>query len=139
MRAYAVARKSIACRLVLVGDGVEKDNLIRLAHDLGIAEDVIFTGFQANPHKFVARSSVFAFPSLFEAQGLVMVEAMAVGCPVWDSGSLRQCAGAGKSHSEALGRSSIEGTILADRQRTGGAVQCAGHGGEVLEYNTNCS
>ncbi|HTY63511.1 MAG TPA: glycosyltransferase [Acidobacteriota bacterium] len=82
LRACADVRKSIACRLVLVGDGVEKGNLIRLARDLGIAEDVLFTGFQANPHKFVARSSVFAFPSVFEAQGLVMVEAMAVGCPV---------------------------------------------------------
>jgi glycosyltransferase involved in cell wall biosynthesis len=82
LKAFAIARKNTPCRLVLIGDGVERDNLVRLAHDLGIAENVLFTGFQSNPHKFVARSSVFAFPSLFEAQGLVMVEAMAVGCPV---------------------------------------------------------
>jgi glycosyltransferase involved in cell wall biosynthesis len=75
-------RKQKCCRLVFIGDGIMRDALTRLAQDLGVAEDVLFTGFQSNPHKFVARSRVFAFPSLFEAQGLVLVEAMAVGCPV---------------------------------------------------------
>ena len=82
LKAFAVVRKQKRCRLVFVGDGIERDALTRLAQDLGVAEDVLFAGFQSNPHKFVARSSVFAFPSLFEAQGLVLVEAMAVGCPI---------------------------------------------------------
>ncbi len=82
LKAFAIVRKTLFCRLVLIGDGLERNSLTRLAQDLGVAADVLFTGFQSNPHKFVARSSVFAFPSLFEAQGLVMVEAMAVGCPV---------------------------------------------------------
>jgi glycosyltransferase involved in cell wall biosynthesis len=82
LRAFSIVRHDANSRLVLIGDGVEKGNLVRLARDLGIESHVLFTGFQANPHKYIARSAVFAFPSLFEAQGLVMLEAMAVGCPV---------------------------------------------------------
>ncbi len=82
LRAFAIVRKNASSRLVLVGDGPEKANLVRLARSLGIESHVLFTGFQSNPHKFIARSSVFAFPSLFEAQGLVLIESMAVGCPV---------------------------------------------------------
>jgi len=82
LRAFAIVRKNASSRLVLVGDGPEKANLVRLARSLGIESHVLFTGFQPNPHKFIARSSVFAFPSLFEAQGLVLIESMAVGCPV---------------------------------------------------------
>jgi glycosyltransferase involved in cell wall biosynthesis len=82
VKAFAILRKHKYCRLVLIGDGVNRPSLTRLSRELGIADDVLFTGFQTNPHKFVARSAVFAFPSMFEAQGLVMLEAMAVGCPV---------------------------------------------------------
>jgi glycosyltransferase involved in cell wall biosynthesis len=82
LKAFAIIRKSLSCRLVLIGDGLERDHLTSVARDLGVADDVLFTGFQSNPHKYVARSSVFAFSSLFEAQGLVMIEALAAGCPV---------------------------------------------------------
>jgi len=82
LRAFAIVRKNAFSRLVLIGDGPEKANLVRLARSLEIESHVLFTGFQSNPHKFIARSSVFAFPSVFEAQGLVLLESMAVGCPV---------------------------------------------------------
>jgi glycosyltransferase involved in cell wall biosynthesis len=82
LKAFAVLRKKTRCRLVFIGDGMDRPALARLSHELGIAEDVLFAGYQTNPHKFVARSTVFAFPSMFEAQGLVMLEALAVGCPV---------------------------------------------------------
>jgi glycosyltransferase involved in cell wall biosynthesis len=82
LKAFARVRTQKTCRLVLIGDGKERDALVHLADSLDISKDVLFLGVQKNPFKFVARSSVFAFPSLFEAQGLVLIEAMAVGCPV---------------------------------------------------------
>lgn len=82
LKAFALVRKQRSCRLALLGDGAEQNALVSLASDLDIANDVLFLGYQQNPFKYVARSSVFAFPSLFEAQGLVLIEAMAVGCPV---------------------------------------------------------
>ena len=82
LKAFAIARKQKRCRLALIGDGPEQSALNALAQTLDISKDVLFLGYQENPFKFVARSSVFAFPSLFEAQGLVLTEAMAVGCPI---------------------------------------------------------
>jgi glycosyltransferase involved in cell wall biosynthesis len=82
LKAFAIVRKQKSCRLAFVGDGPEQSALENMARNLGVASDVLFLGYQKNPFKFVARSSVFAFPSLFEAQGLVLIEAMAVGCPV---------------------------------------------------------
>ena len=82
LKAFALVRKEKPCRLALIGDGKLRDALAALAIELGVSKDVLFTGYQKNPFKFVARSVVFALPSLFEAQGLVLVEAMALGCPI---------------------------------------------------------
>ncbi len=82
LKAFALVVMEKSCRLVLVGDGVEKSALSRLAGDLGIADSVLFLGYQNNPFKYVARCSIFAFPSLFDAQPLVLLETMAVGCPI---------------------------------------------------------
>jgi glycosyltransferase involved in cell wall biosynthesis len=65
---------------VIVGDGSLKTYLIDLTKKLNIAEDVLFLGFQDNPFKYVARSSLFVFTSLYEGFGNVL--AMALGCPI---------------------------------------------------------
>ena len=82
VKAFALVRRERPCRLVLAGDGELKGALARLARDLGVEGDVLFLGFQKNPFKFIVRCTLFAFPSLFEGQGLALIEAMAVGCPV---------------------------------------------------------
>jgi glycosyltransferase involved in cell wall biosynthesis len=82
VKAFALVRRERPCRLVLLGNGEMKGSLAALVRDLEIAGDVLFLGFHENPFKFIARSTLFAFPSLFEAQGLALVEALAVGCPV---------------------------------------------------------
>jgi len=79
---FAVAKKEIPCRLVLIGDGGLKAALFDLAKKLCIEEDVLFLGFQDNPFKYVAHSSLFVFSSLYEGFGNAILEAMAVGCPV---------------------------------------------------------
>jgi glycosyltransferase involved in cell wall biosynthesis len=82
LKAFAEVKKVIPCRLVIVGDGSLKTYLIDLTKKLNIAEDVLFLGFQDNPFKYVARSSLFVFTSLYEGFGNVLLEAMALGCPI---------------------------------------------------------
>lgn len=82
VRAFALVRKERPCRLVLIGDGKHRDAIAGLADELGVSKDVLFTGYQKNPFKFISRSAVFAFPSIYEALALALVEAMAVGCPI---------------------------------------------------------
>ena len=71
-------------KLMIVGEGPYKENLIQLSRELGLQQEVIFTGLQ--PHArvidFYLDSDLFVFPSLTETQGLVILEAMAGNLPV---------------------------------------------------------
>jgi glycosyltransferase involved in cell wall biosynthesis len=82
LRAFADARLRQPMRLILLGDGVERSRLEQLASDLGIADDVKFTGFVANPLPYLARASLFVLPSAWEGMSNALLEAMAIGCPV---------------------------------------------------------
>ncbi|MFN4320353.1 MAG: glycosyltransferase [Aquificaceae bacterium] len=84
-------------KLIMLGDGELKGYLVELSSKLGLktfvwdrdtfseAFDVYFLGFQKNPFKFISRSSLFVFPSLWEGFGNVLIEAMACGVPVVSS------------------------------------------------------
>ena len=71
-------------RLLLVGQGPHERDLQRLARELGIGEQVIFTGSIPHdeiPH-YAAAADMFVFASMTDTQGLVLIEAMAAGTPV---------------------------------------------------------
>jgi len=57
-------------------------DLPRLAHRLGVADDVIFTGFRRDVPDLMHTMDVFVHPALDEGFGLVVCEAMNVGTPV---------------------------------------------------------
>ena len=71
-------------RLVIIGDGEQKDELSKLAGELGIAERVEFTGkipFDEVP-LYLKAADLFCFASTTETQGLVTMEALAAELPV---------------------------------------------------------
>lgn len=82
LKAFHQARNSIPARLVVIGEGKERQQLTSLAETLGIEDDVTFLGFQSNPYKFMAKADVFVLSSLYEGLSIVLVEAMACGAPV---------------------------------------------------------
>jgi glycosyltransferase involved in cell wall biosynthesis len=82
LRAFQQLRNDLDASLLLIGDGQSRSGLEALAMELGVKEAVIFAGEMRNPFPYLARSSVFALPSISEAFGNVIVEAMACGCPV---------------------------------------------------------
>ncbi len=71
-------------RLVLVGDGPEKEALKKQCRDLGIEDKVIFTGKLTGDETALAYNSahIFVFASVTETQGLVVGEAKTAGLPV---------------------------------------------------------
>lgn len=84
LRAFTHVRSADAtARLVLIGDGPERERLEALSHELGIAQSVIFKGWLEPHHvrEHLNRASVFAFPSRHEGLGLALLEAMAAGVP----------------------------------------------------------
>ncbi len=66
-------------KLYIFGQGILEEKLKKLASDLDIANNIEFMGFVEAPHAYIAQSKVFAFPSLYEGLGNVLLEAMACG------------------------------------------------------------
>jgi len=71
-------------RLLIIGEGPERDRLQRLAHGLGLAGEVLFEGAvpEEEMRRFYAAADVFAFAAPDEPWGLAVLEAMASGLPV---------------------------------------------------------
>jgi glycosyltransferase involved in cell wall biosynthesis len=79
-----VLKKRSQTRLVLVGDGNERKSLQKLTTELGIEQQVQFTGNISHSEVIahLKAADLFCFASVTETQGLVTMEAMAAGLPV---------------------------------------------------------
>ncbi len=82
LRAFARARKERSMRLVILGEGSARTAIEALGRELGIASDMSLPGWVRNPVAYMAHSAVFALSSAWEGFGNVIVQALAVGCPV---------------------------------------------------------
>jgi glycosyltransferase involved in cell wall biosynthesis len=85
IEAFAVfSSRAPEARLVIIGDGPERDRLARLIHDRGLTPSVELTGALSHRETVarIARCHVFVLPSVREALGTVYFEAMSVGVPV---------------------------------------------------------
>lgn len=80
--AFSQVRQQTRCRLMILGDGSERDDLTALVDSLGLSEDVALPGFAPNPHAYTAKASLFVLSSRFESLANVVIEAMALGTPV---------------------------------------------------------
>ncbi|MBE1531767.1 glycosyltransferase [Actinomadura algeriensis] len=79
----ALARPALdAARLLVVGDGPQRDGLARLAAARGVEGRVILAGATADVAGALAAMDVFAAPSVQETFGLGVLEALAAGLPV---------------------------------------------------------
>jgi len=81
LRAFARMDRAEA-RLMFVGDSSGRDALLSLAQELGVADRVIFAGFQRDPTPFYKTADLFVLSSDYEGFGNVIVEALASGTPV---------------------------------------------------------
>jgi 1,2-diacylglycerol 3-alpha-glucosyltransferase len=80
----AFARQQPSARLIVAGDGPYRGELEARARELQVDGIVTFVGAleQRELGQYYRHADVFAFTSLTETQGLVIVEAMAHGLPV---------------------------------------------------------
>ncbi|MCY1043754.1 glycosyltransferase [Corallococcus sp. bb12-1] len=68
--------------LLILGVGSLEAELKALVKELGVESSVFMPGFADNPHALMARATAFALSSRFEGLPMVLLEALALGCPI---------------------------------------------------------
>lgn len=74
--------QGIAHKLVIVGDGPDRDFLKRLTAALGIEESVILAGYQENPYPYMKAAKFVVSSSHTEGLPVIAMEALCLGVPV---------------------------------------------------------
>jgi glycosyltransferase involved in cell wall biosynthesis len=82
IRAFAQVAQRTNARLVILGEGEERQSLEALVQQLGIADAAWLPGFVGNPFPAMAKSKVFVLSSAFEGLPGVLIQALACGTAV---------------------------------------------------------
>lgn len=82
VKVFDKVRKEIPAKLLLIGDGPERQNVEQLCRELGTCDQISFLGKQEVVEEILAVSDLFLMPSESESFGLAALEAMACGVPV---------------------------------------------------------
>lgn len=81
--AFAMLRERFpGVRLVIVGDGPDRDRLTRLVDAAGCRDAVKFLGYRSDARRIIGVMDVYVNSSLFEGISLTILEAMSAGKPV---------------------------------------------------------
>lgn len=86
VRAFGLIKKQRGnIALTIIGDGPDMNILKNFVKSKKLEKDIFFLGYQKNPYKYMRRSDVFVLSSFNEGLPLVVLEAMACGCPIISS------------------------------------------------------
>jgi glycosyltransferase involved in cell wall biosynthesis len=80
--AFALVHEKRPCRLLIIGEGEERERLTALAALLGVGKDVALAGFKQNPLPYMRAARLVAMSSRWEGFGNVLVEALYCGTPI---------------------------------------------------------
>jgi len=89
IRAFSLVKEQVPeAKLVVIGDGELRAYLEKLISGLKMRKECLLLGWRKNPFKYMARSTLFCFPSLWEGFGNAILEALACGLPVMSADCL---------------------------------------------------
>jgi N-acetyl-alpha-D-glucosaminyl L-malate synthase BshA len=82
---FEKVRSTIPCKLLMIGDGPERQTMEQLCRELGTCDDIRFLGKQDKLEEILSITDLFMLPSAYESFGLAALEAMACRVPVISS------------------------------------------------------
>lgn len=82
LRAFAILREGLDCRLLIIGDGRLRAQVESERHALGLGDRVALSGWQANPYPYLRQARLVVLSSVWDALPTVLIEALALGTPV---------------------------------------------------------
>jgi len=85
IKIFNLVQKKMSAKLVLVGEGPDKEKCDLLAKELGIKDKILFLGKSDEIRRILCYTDLFLLPSETESFGLAALEAMAAATPVISS------------------------------------------------------
>ena len=85
-----ILKKNKNAKLLLLGEGEDRQKLEKQITDLEISQNIIMTGNVTDVHKYLSAMDVFVFPSLYEGMPLSVIEVQTNGLPCVMSDSVPQ-------------------------------------------------
>ena len=85
VRVFTKIQEKIPAKLIMVGDGPDREIADQLCKNLGIKKRVLFLGNTSDIEQILCFSDLFLLPSMSESFGLSALEAMVAGVPVVSS------------------------------------------------------
>lgn len=82
LTAWGRFRKHHQAKLVIIGEGEERQNLQNMAQKLDISDSITFKGFVNNARSLLSNFDIFVIPSRSEAMPYVLLEAGLAGLPI---------------------------------------------------------
>jgi L-malate glycosyltransferase len=126
-------------RLVIVGDGAERQAIVGEANRLGFAHRLVLPGFLPEPHRFIGHFDIFALSSHSEQFPISLIEAMAAGLPVvaTDVGDVRKMVSAENERFVVRGETAMRDAlrIIAVDPALRGALGRANREKALAEYD----
>lgn len=82
LRAFARMRERVEARLLILGDGSQRAELLAESNRLGLGDYVQLIGFKRNPFRFMKQADLFVLASEYEGLPNVLVQALALGARI---------------------------------------------------------
>lgn len=85
IKTFYLIRQQMPCKLLMIGDGPERQSMEALCRELGTCDDIRFLGKQEKLEEILSITDLFMLPSAYESFGLAALEAMGCKVPVISS------------------------------------------------------
>ncbi|WP_046174500.1 glycosyltransferase [Domibacillus indicus] len=82
IRAFARLREERPAKLIILGEGEQREELEKLIQSMGLEQDIDLPGFVSNPYAYMNKADLFVLSSRAEGLPTVLIEALASGTKV---------------------------------------------------------
>jgi len=82
IQAFKITLQNKPARLMILGDGPDRDLLVDMIRKNNLEKDVCLPGFVDNPYAYMVRAALFVLSSRWEGLPTVLIEALYCGVPI---------------------------------------------------------